>query len=69
VYFEDVKLVKAIDQGKVKVRKKQAYGIVDEDEPTYNNPIVVLNSKGVKVGFRPVSELESELSSMNAVRF
>jgi len=61
--------VKVIDQGKAKVGKKQAYGIDDDDEPTYNNPIVLLNPKGVKVGFRPVSELESELSSMNAVRF
>jgi len=67
--FEDVKSVKAIDKIKAKGRSKQAYGTDHEDDPTYKNPIVMLNPKGVKVGFRPVSELESELSSMNAVRF
>jgi len=67
--FEDIKSVKAIDKIKAKGRSKQAYGTDHEDDPTYKNPIVMLNPKGVKVGFRPVSELESELSSMNAVRF
>ena len=67
--FEDVKSVKAIDKIKAKGGSKQAYGINHEDDLTYKNPIVMLNSKGVKMGFRPVSELESELSSMNAVRF
>lgn len=67
--FEDVMSVKAIDKMKAKGGSKQAYGPDHEDDLTYENPIVMLNPKGVKMGFRSVSELESELSRMNAVRF
>lgn len=67
--LEDVKSVKAIDKMKAKGGSKQAYGTDHEDDLTYKNPIVMLNPNGAKLGFRPVSELESELSRMNAVRF
>lgn len=65
----NIKSVKAIDKFKAKGGSKQAYGTDHEDDLTYKHPIVMLDSKGIKMGFRPLSELESELSSMNAVRF
>lgn len=41
----------------------------DYPQPPYKNPIILLNPNGMKMDFRPVSELEKELSSMNAVQF
>jgi len=61
--------VKAIDKIKAKGGKKRAYCIDDDDEPAYKISTMIRNPKRVKLGFRPVSELESELSSMNAARF
>jgi len=38
-------------------------------EPSCKSAIILLNSNGAKMGFRSVSELEKELSSMNSVQF
>ncbi|KAL9605902.1 MAG: hypothetical protein Q9179_000923 [Wetmoreana sp. 5 TL-2023] len=67
--FEEVKSIKEMDKIKYAERRGHPREEDDEDEPKYKNPIVVLNSQGVKTGFRPVFELETELASMNAVPF
>ena len=67
--FKNLKSVKAIDKTNAKCGSKQAYGIDHKDDLTCKNPIVMLDFKGIKMRFRSVSELESELSRMNAVRF
>jgi len=38
-------------------------------EPPLKNPTILLNPDGAAMEFRPVSELEEELLSMNAVQF
>ncbi|KAI9843843.1 MAG: hypothetical protein M1830_007678, partial [Pleopsidium flavum] len=40
-----------------------------DDEPSYENPTVILNPEGQKMGFRPVSELEKGLTELNYVQF
>ncbi|KAI4199039.1 MAG: hypothetical protein LQ350_004861 [Teloschistes chrysophthalmus] len=66
--FKDVKSVKQIDKVKSVAGKKHGRED-DDDEPSYKNPIVILDSKGGNIGFRPFSELEKELANMNAVQF
>lgn len=71
--FEGIKSIKAIDKAKAKVPAGEAADGKrkrdEHDEPSLMNPIVLLNPDGAKMGFRPVSELEDELSNMNAVQF
>lgn len=66
--FEDVKSVKQIDKIKSVAGIKHARED-DEDERSYETSVVVLDSEGTQVAFRPVSELKKELISINAVRF
>lgn len=73
--FGDMKSVKALDKAKAKSKDAGGKGSnkklkrSEDDELPLKNPIIVLNPDGVKREFRPVSELEKELSSMNAVQF
>ena len=60
--------LKSIKQ-KEKEKTKKGAREDDMDEPSYKNPIVVLNSDGGRMRFRPLSELETKLSSMNSVQF
>lgn len=63
--FPDIESVKSLDKAKAGDERRRQ----EQDEPSYKNPIVLLNPNGVSMKFRPVSELEKELSSMNAVQF
>lgn len=72
--FDGIISVKAIDKAKAKATAGHANGKrkqrrEDTDEPALTNPVVLLNSSGIKIGFCTVSELEKELSSINAVQF
>lgn len=68
--FKEAKSIKEVEKMKYANGKKHPRGEGDgDDETTYKNPVVVLDPEGVQTGFRPVSELEEELLSMNAVRF
>lgn len=66
--FKGVKSVKAIDKAKAKAsngKRKHA----EHDEPSLNNPVVLLNPDGARKKFCPVSELKEELLRMNGVQF
>lgn len=57
--FEEVKSVSQLDkEGKPTSEKKDA---VAEVEQSTNNPVVLLNYKGDRVGFRTVAAMESEV--------
>ena len=78
--FTGVKSVKEIDKEKDDAMDSAASESSEEDskedemehaypQPPYRNPLILLNPDGVKTEFRPVSELEKELLSMNSVQF
>ena len=62
--FGDLKSVKTID--KIKAQDEE-----DDpaDEPSYPNPIIVLNPRCARLPFRPVSELTNEMKNMRGVQF
>lgn len=65
--FGDIQSVKQTENSKGSNASKG--NRPSDDEPPYKNPTVILNPKGQVMGFRPVSELENELTVMNCVLF
>lgn len=66
--FMNIKSIKEIDKTKNKSGPGQKEQKQDE-EPTYNNPIILLNPEGFSIKFRSVYELENDLSRMKAMQF
>ena len=71
--FKGIKSVKEIDKaknpGSGKSMKSDSEKEATYPQPPLKNPVILLNPDAVKMEFRPVSELERELASMNAVQF
>ena len=70
--FQGVKSINEIEHAKAHDSKgdpKKGQDGTTYLEPPYKNPIILLNPDGIQKKFRPVSELEKELLSMNAVQF
>lgn len=63
--FGDIKSVKALDKAKASNEDRGA----KHEEPSYKNPVIMLNPDGARMQFRPVSELEAELLKMKNVQF
>ena len=78
--FAGVKSVKEMDKFKGSAMDTSASDSSEYDtennemepeypQPLYKNPVIMLNPDGARMEFRPVSELEKQLLSMNSVQF
>ena len=62
--FGELKSIKQLEKAEGTKRKRPV-----EDEPSYKNPLVVLNPDGSRRPFRAVSELREDLQKLRSVQF
>lgn len=69
--FGDIKSVAAMDIEKSPIeRESDSLDEHDEDdEPTIENPVTLLNPDGTQHRFKPVSVLKAELKRLNYAQF